>query len=101
MEIGNGEKQMQLVYATEQRYRTFQIADRREAIPAGARVYAMCTRESTLENFGQFTFDHMSDEEFYELKEAISQARARAQTEPTDKPDPKGMSYFIKRFFSN
>jgi hypothetical protein len=89
------------VYATEQRYRTFRIADRREAIPAGARIYATCTRESTLENLGQVTFDSMSDEEFYELKEMVRQARERAQTEPEAKPDTSSRSDFITRFFSS
>lgn len=71
---------MRLVYAMEQRERDFRIAERREEVPAGARVYATCTPESTVENVGEITFQGMTDEEYYALKAMVREARERAQT---------------------
>lgn len=70
---------MQLVYATEQREREFQIADSRNEVPTGARVYATCTDEATVEQIGEVTFQSMTDEEFYALRAQVREARQRAQ----------------------
>jgi hypothetical protein len=72
------EKKMQLVYATGQREREFRIAGGREEVPSGARVYATCTTEATVENVGEVTFQTMSDDEYYELKAQVREARSRA-----------------------
>lgn len=72
---------MQLVYATEQRERDFRIAGAREEVPAGARVYATCTPEASVEEVGEVTFRSMSDEEYYALKAQVREARARAARE--------------------
>lgn len=70
---------MHLVYATEQRERDFKIAEEPGEVPAGARVYATCTPESTTENVGEITFQRMTDEEYYELKAMVREARERAR----------------------
>lgn len=72
---------MHLVYATEQRERDFKIAEEPGEVPAGARVYATCTPESTTENVGEVTFQRMTDEEYYELKAMVREARARSRAE--------------------
>lgn len=69
---------MQLVYATGQREREFRIAGGRGEVPAGARVYATCTTEATVEDVGEVTFQTMSDDEFYELKAKVREARGLA-----------------------
>lgn len=69
---------MQLVYATGQREREFRIAGAREEVPSGARVYATCTQESAVENIGEVTFQSMTDDEYYELKAKVREARSRA-----------------------
>jgi hypothetical protein len=73
---------MQLVYATGQRERDFRIAAAGEELPAGARVYATCTKEATAEDVGEVTFQTMTDEEFYALKAQVREARERAAREP-------------------
>ncbi len=73
---------MQLVYATGQRERDFRIAAAREEVPAGARVYATCTAEASVEEIGEVTFQTMTDEEFYALRAQVREARERAAREP-------------------
>lgn len=75
---------MQLVYATGQREREFRVAAGREEVPAGARVYATCTPEASVEEVGEVTFRTMSDEEFYALKAQVREARERAAREPRE-----------------
>ena len=70
---------MQLVYATGQRERDFRIAEGRESVPTGARVYATCTADATVEDIGEVTFQTMTDEEFYELRAQAREARERAR----------------------
>ena len=72
---------MQLVYATGYRDREFEIAEGRKAVPAGARVYATCTKESTVEEIGEVTFQGMSEQEYYSLKAMVREARERATAE--------------------
>ncbi|HYH85347.1 MAG TPA: hypothetical protein VEX60_07685 [Pyrinomonadaceae bacterium] len=81
---------MQLVYATGQRERDFQIAARREEVPTDARVYATCTQESTVEQIGEVTFQNMSDEEYYTLKAMVREARQRAMTERSAERETTG-----------
>ena len=69
---------MQLVYAAGERDREFHIADGGAEVPAGARVYATCTAEGTVEEIGEVTFGSMTDAEFYELRALAREARGRA-----------------------
>jgi hypothetical protein len=93
---------MQLVYATGQREREFRIAGAREEVPAGARVYATCTRESAVENVGEVTFQTMTDAEYYELKAKVREARGRAaaaRPEAEPAPGTHTLRGFIGRLF--
>ena len=72
---------MQLVYAYGRGERDFRIAGSREEVPPGARVYATCTPEATVEDVGEVTFQTMSDEEFYALRAQVREARERAAAE--------------------
>lgn len=77
---------MQLVYATGQGEREFRIAGAGEELPAGARVYATCTAEATVEEVGEVTFRTMSDGEYYALKAQVREARGRAALEGGGRP---------------
>ena len=87
---------MQLVYATGQRERDFMIADAPQEVPTEARVYATCTREATVENIGEVTFQSMSEEEYYALKAQVREARRRAAVKPESEPDS---AHSLRRFF--
>ena len=87
---------MQLVYATGQRERDFRIAGAPEEVPAEARVYATCTGEATVENVGEVTFQSMTEEEYYALKEQVREARQRANAEPKSEPE---FAYSLRQFF--
>jgi hypothetical protein len=75
---------MHLVYATEQRERDFKIAEEPGEVPTGARVYATCTPVATTENVGEITFQGMTDQEYYELKAMVREARERARAEQSE-----------------
>ena len=92
---------MQLVYATGCRERDFLIAGSRNEVPAGARVYATCTRESTVEDVGEITFQSMSEDEYYSLKAMVREASARARAENQSAgEDASPLRSLLGRFFS-
>ena len=92
---------MQLVYATGHRERDFQIADSRNEVPSGARVYATCTQESTVEDVGEVTFQGMSEDEYYSLKAMVREARERARAEKQSAgEEASSLRSLIGRFFS-
>lgn len=90
---------MQLVYATGYREREFQIAGSRGDVPAGARVYATCTKETTVEDVGEVTFQGMSEDEYYSLKAMVREARERAAAEKQAAGDPSAVRSFIGKLF--
>lgn len=90
---------MQLVYATEQRERDFQIADSRTDVPSGARVYATCTSEATVENVGETTFQTMTDAEFYALRAQVREARVRAARSSEKDAAPMTLRNILGRLF--
>ena len=92
---------MQLVYATGYRERDFRIAGSRNEVPSGARVYATCTRESTVEDVGEITFQSMSEDEYYSLKAMVREARERARAEKQSAgEEASSLRTLIGRFFS-
>ena len=86
---------MQLVYATGQREREFRIVGGREEVPSGARVYATCTTEATVENVGEVTFQSMTDDEYYELKAQVREARGRAAA-ARQRAEPEGENPLLR-----
>ena len=89
---------MQLVYATGSREREFQIAESRKEVPTGARVYATCTQESTVEDVGEVTFQGMTEAEYYSLKAMVREARQRATAEKQSAGASPLRSFFGKLF---
>jgi hypothetical protein len=72
---------LQIVYATSTpRFLEFHMADKREAVPAGSTIFAICTSERTIENQDEDLFNAITDEEYYELKAMIDEAE-RIETE--------------------
>ena len=92
---------MQLVYATGYREREFQIADSRNEVPSGARVYATCTKEGTVEDVGEITFQGMSEDEYYSLKAMVREARERARAgKQSAGAETSSLRSLFGRFFS-
>ena len=67
---------MRLIYATgTPRQLEFAVAPAHSALPAGARVLAVCDGEHFEGRLDGNTFDHMTDQEYYTLQSLISEAR--------------------------
>ncbi|HEV7374154.1 MAG TPA: hypothetical protein VGN95_05530 [Pyrinomonadaceae bacterium] len=85
---------MHIVYATSTpRFLEFYLTDKREAVPAGATVFAICTNNRTIENQDEDLFNTITDEEYYELKAMINKAE-RLETERK----PSAQNLFRKIF---
>ena len=66
-----------------------------------ARVYATCTKESTIEDVGEITFQSMSEDEYYSLKAMVREARERARAEKQSAgEDVSPLRSLLGRFFS-
>ena len=66
---------MRVVYATcNPRQLDFYLTDRREAVPAGATVFAICTEDRTIENQDEDLFAAITDEEYYALRQMVGEA---------------------------
>jgi len=68
---------MQFVYATGQpRNMEFAVTNRQDRVPSGATIYATLYRGGkAVENLDEYTFNAMSDEEFYTFRSLIQDAR--------------------------
>jgi hypothetical protein len=66
---------MKIVYAMcSPRQLEVYLTDKREAVPTGATVFAICTGERTIENQDEDLFAAISDEEYYTLREMVNKA---------------------------
>jgi hypothetical protein len=85
---------LQIVYATSTpRFLEFYLTDKREAVPAGATVFAICTNDRTIENQDEDLFNAITDEEYYQLKAMINEAE---RIETKRKPSSKSL---LRKFF--
>jgi hypothetical protein len=85
---------LQIVYATSApRFLEFNLTNKREAVPAGATVFAICTSDRTIENQDEELFNAITDEEYYQLRAMINEAE-RIETER--KPSPQSL---LRKFF--
>ena len=67
---------MHIVYATgSPRYLEFYLAKRREAVPRGATIFAICDGERIIENQDEDLFSAITDEEYFTLTAMVNQAR--------------------------
>ena len=66
---------MKIVYAMcSPRQLDFYLTDRREAVPTGATVFAICTGERTIENQDEDLFAAITDEEYFTLRAMVNEA---------------------------
>ncbi len=78
--ISEGEKRVKVIYATcSPRQLDFYLTDSREAVPAGATVFAICTEDRTIENQDEDLFASITDEEYYALKQMVNEAERLEQ----------------------
>jgi hypothetical protein len=101
--ISEGETTLQIVYATSApRFLEFHLTDKREAVPAGATVFAICTNDRTIENQDEDLFNTITDEEYYELKAMINKAeRIETKRKPsTQNPLRKFFGWLHALLFS-
>ena len=73
----------------------FEVAFRREAVPEGAEVYAVCDGALTVWQLDEHAFAAMTDEEFFTLRDLI---RESERAEAADAPDaPRGFASLLQR----
>lgn len=66
---------MKIVYAMcSPRQLDFYLTDKREAVPTGATVFAICTGERTIENQDEDLFAAITDEEYFTLRAMVNEA---------------------------
>ncbi|HWT01939.1 MAG TPA: hypothetical protein VN256_16950 [Pyrinomonadaceae bacterium] len=71
---------MRIVYATcSPRHLEFFLTDRRESVPAGATVFAICTGDRTLENQDEDLFAAITDDEYQTLRRMVCEAERLEQ----------------------
>jgi len=71
-----GEKTtLRIVYATGgPRKFEFHLTDNRRSVPKGATVFAICTREQTIENQDEDLFESITDQEYYTVRQMVAEA---------------------------
>ena len=66
---------MKIVYAMcSPRQLDFYLTDKREDVPTGATMFAICTGERTIENQDEDLFAAITDEEYFTLRAMVSEA---------------------------
>lgn len=73
---------MQVIYATGQpRLLEFAVADRRQTVPTGATVFAICDGDRLVSQLDEDLFNAIADEEYYTymalLRDAVEQEKKR------------------------
>jgi hypothetical protein len=56
------------------REREFEVALRRESVPEGAEVYAVCDGALTIHRLDEQTFVQLTDQEYFMLQELITES---------------------------
>lgn len=66
---------MQVIYAIGRPgHLDFYTNDNREAVPAGAIIFAICTDTKTIENTDEDLFDAITDQEYFTMKQMVYEA---------------------------
>jgi hypothetical protein len=93
---------MQVIYAIGRPgYLDFYTTDKREAVPAEAITFAICTATSTIENTDEDLFDAITDQEYFTIKQMVYEATRRETAEcQTRRPTtPATLEISVSRFF--
>lgn len=89
---------MKIVYTIcRQRQFDCYMTDKREAVPQGAIIFAICTSERTIENQDEDLFAAFSDEEYYALRQMVNVAEQLETKLHTVKAKTPGQ--LIRKFF--
>ncbi len=94
---------MKIVYAMcSPRQLDFYLTDKREAVPPGATVFAICTNDRTIENQDEDLFAAITDEEYFTLRAMVNEAeRLEAQTGSASAPSVwQAISKFFRRMLA-
>ncbi|MBD0326247.1 MAG: hypothetical protein ICV68_07445 [Pyrinomonadaceae bacterium] len=90
---------MKIVYAMcSPRQLDFYLTDRREAVPPGATVFAICTNDRTIENQDEDLFAAITDEEYFTLRRMVNEAE-RLEAESRSAP-AFSVWQTVRNFFS-
>ena len=77
---------MQVIYATGQpRMLEFAVADRRQAVPAGATVLAVCDGDRLVSQLDEDFFAAITDGEYYTYMALLRDAAEREKKRPRDR----------------
>jgi hypothetical protein len=89
---------MRVIYATGQpRNLVFAVTGRREAVPSGAILVAICTATRTMENLDEDLFNAITDEEYYNFRALVNEAE---QLEKLGQPIRRSsLELYFERFF--
>lgn len=88
---------MRLIYATgTPRQLEFAVAPAHAALPAGARVLAVCDGQRVEGRIDGNTFDGMTDQEYYTLQSLISDVR-RSELRAAPAAAASGLRHFVRR----
>lgn len=94
---------MKIVYAMcSPRQLDFYLTDRREAVPAGATMFAICTTERTIENQDEDLFAAITTEEYLTLRTMVNEAE-RLEAKPRTTATPavwQTISKFFRRLLA-
>ncbi|HEY0405896.1 MAG TPA: hypothetical protein VGC89_09210 [Pyrinomonadaceae bacterium] len=89
---------MKIVYAMcSPRQLDFYLTDRREAVPSGATVFAICTGDRTIENQDEDLFAAISDEEYFTLRSMVKEAEQQEVNRQVSSAPRVGPS--LRQFF--
>src|SRR3954468_10892949 len=79
---------MHIVYATNSpRFLEFYLTEKRESIPEGATILAICAGDCTVENQDEDFFNAITDEEYFTLRQMVSQAELLERAREPNRKD--------------
>lgn len=93
---------MEVIYAEGRPgHLEFYTTETRESVPAGAIIFAICTRTHTVENMDEDLFEAITDQEYFTIKEMVYDAARReaAQGEVRRLTTQSTLEISVTRFF--
>lgn len=91
---------MKIVYAMcSPRQLDFYLTDKREAVPTGATVFAICTNDRTIENQDEDLFAAISDEEYFTLRAMVRKAEKLEAKHCSSNADAQTFGQRLRNFF--
>ncbi|HUQ33348.1 MAG TPA: hypothetical protein VM095_14600 [Pyrinomonadaceae bacterium] len=88
---------MRIVYAINGPRRfEFHLTDNRRSVSKDATIFAICTKDQTIENQDEDLFELITDQEYYTVRQMVAEAE---RLEKEDVPIGKNGN-FIRRFYT-